>query len=357
MAKDSKNPNERPRRDRGVLERPKDSGIWWAVWYDQYGHKRRKKCGPKRLALQFRAKMLNEVFERQHFPDRFRRQNFLVSDAIDDYLARKRGTLRSLVNWERYAKQWKASLAGKSLRQVVPGDVERYAARLRTEGLSDASVNRDLTFLRSVFNMAIEDGKADANPVRSKFFVKENNQRLLALIDRLLDFSRIETGRFRLKRELISMDEVIKAAEGMMRPLIAKKNGTLVLKLEARNVNFMGDREKMLNVFVNLIENAVKFSKPDEPLKIGLFTSDAGDFLKAAVVDNGLGIEESYLEKIFNKFYQIEGAMTRKVGGVGLGLTLVREIIGQHNGKVWAESAGPGKGAKFIFTLPVAEKV
>ena len=164
--------------DRGVLERPKGSGVWWAVWYDEYGHKRRKKCGPKRLAIQFRAKMLNEVFERLHFPNRFRHQNVLVADAIEDYLTRKRGVLRSLVNWERYAKQWKATFAGKILRQVVPGDIERYAARRRADGLCDASVNRELTLLRSVFNMAIEDGKAETNPVRSKFFEKENNQRV-----------------------------------------------------------------------------------------------------------------------------------------------------------------------------------
>ncbi len=178
--------NERKRppvRERGVFERPKGSGLWWAVWYDEDGQKRRKKCGPKRLALQFRAKMQNEVFERRHFPDRFKRKNVSVSEIINDYLSRKRGTLRSLVNWKRYAKQWKAILAGKSVRQVVPGDVERYAARRRGEGLKDASVNRELTFLRAVFNMAIEDGKADTNPVRSKFFLKENNERVRYLTE------------------------------------------------------------------------------------------------------------------------------------------------------------------------------
>jgi integrase len=170
-------------RDRGVQERPKGSGIWWAVWYDEFGHKRRKKCPTQRLALQFRAKMQNEVFERQHFPDRFKRRNVPVSEIIDNYLARKRGTLRSLVNWERYAKQWKASLAGKTLRQIVPGDVDRYAAERRAAELSDASVNRELTLLRAIFNMAIDDGKADRNPVLSKFFVKENNQRIRYLMD------------------------------------------------------------------------------------------------------------------------------------------------------------------------------
>ena len=187
--------------------------------------------------------------------------------------------------------------------------------------------------------------------------VKENNQRLLTLINRLLDFSQIETGRFSIKRELVSINEVVNAAVEIMRPQIEKKNAALTLKLEAQNVNFMGDREKMLEVFINLIENALKFAREGEPLKIGLFTRDADDFLKVAVVDNGIGIAAPYLEKVFNKFYQIEDAMTRKVGGVGLGLTLAREIIGNHHGRIWAESAGQGQGAKFIFELPVAERV
>ena len=78
--------------------------------------------------------------------------------------------------------------------------------------------------------------------------------------------------------------------------------------------------------------------------------------MEASVADNGIGIENQYLEKVFNKFFQIEESSTRKVGGVGLGLALVREIIGDHAGKVWAESLGLGKGSKFVFQVPVAEK-
>jgi signal transduction histidine kinase len=118
----------------------------------------------------------------------------------------------------------------------------------------------------------------------------------------------------------------------------------------------MGDKDKMAEVFINLIENALKFSKEEEALQITISTRDAGGFMEASVADNGIGIENQYLEKVFNKFFQIEESSTRKVGGVGLGLALVREIIGDHAGKVWAESTGLGKGSKFIFQIPVAEK-
>jgi len=74
------------------------------------------------------------------------------------------------------------------------------------------------------------------------------------------------------------------------------------------------------------------------------------------VADNGLGIEKEHLEKIFNKFYQVEETLTRRAGGVGLGLAIVKEIVGHHQGKIWAQSEGKGQGARFIFTIPVAEK-
>ncbi len=187
--------------------------------------------------------------------------------------------------------------------------------------------------------------------------VKENNQRLLTLINRLLDFSRIETGRFSIQRELVSLDEVATAVVETMRPQLEKKQAQIKLQLLARSHTFMGDREKMEEVLINLIENALKFAAEGRPPAITIGTRDAGNFLEVTVADNGIGLEAQYLDKIFNKFYQIEDTLTRKAGGVGLGLALVREIIGNHHGKIWAESAGKGEGARFIFQLPIAERI
>ncbi len=186
--------------------------------------------------------------------------------------------------------------------------------------------------------------------------VKENDQRLLTLINRLLDFSRIETGRFRIERKLVSMHDIISAAVNNVKPQLEKKKAELRMDLKAWHVNFMGDASKMEGVFVNLIENALKFGPEEGAPVIEIATRDAGDNLRVMVADNGLGMEKKHLEMIFNKFYQIEETMTRRSGGVGLGLALVKEIIGNHNGRIWAESAGKGKGSTFIFEIPVAEK-
>jgi site-specific recombinase XerD len=171
------------RRQRGIFERPRGSGIWWACYFDEHGRRHRERVGPKGLARQVYAKRKTEVAERRFFPERIRRREVLLAEGIDDYLARVKGRMRSYDDWERYGRCWKAALPGKALREITPGHVERYAARRRAEGLADASINRELTFLRCVFNAAIADEKTDTNPVLRKFFAKENNQRVRYLTD------------------------------------------------------------------------------------------------------------------------------------------------------------------------------
>ncbi len=166
----------RKRGDRGIFERPKGSGVWYARYRDEHGRLHREKVGPKGLALKVYQKRRTEITERRFFPERIRRPDILVSVAIDDYLVRLKGRSRSYRNWDRCGKVWKAALGNKTLREVLPGDIERFRARRRGEGLAPASVNRELSFLRSVFNAAIEDEKIEKNPVRSKFLSKEANQ-------------------------------------------------------------------------------------------------------------------------------------------------------------------------------------
>jgi integrase len=171
--------DKRGRDSRGIFERPKDSGIWWVRYADENGRIHREKVGPKGLAAKVYTKRKNEVQERRFFPERVGRRDVLVAEIIDDYLARSKSRMKNDVDWKRYGRQWKAELGTKSLRAVTPGDVERFAAQRRRSGLAVASVNRELTFLRCAFNVAIEDGQLDGrNPVLRKFFVKENNERV-----------------------------------------------------------------------------------------------------------------------------------------------------------------------------------
>jgi len=115
-------------------------------------------------------------------PERLRRRHYLLADVIDDYLGRNKDRLRWFEHYERYGRSWKAALSGRTLAQILPSDVERYVAARRQE-VAPATVNRELAFLRRVYNVAIADQKADTNPVSSKVFFRENNQRVRFLTD------------------------------------------------------------------------------------------------------------------------------------------------------------------------------
>lgn len=254
----------------------------------------------------------------------------------------------AIENVDIYEKQKEAVARLTELDRMKNEFISMVSHELRTPITSiDGYVS---LFLAGALGPLAEDQKKQLGIIR------ENDQRLLGLINRLLDFSSMEMGRFSIKRELVSIHAVIQSAVETLKPQIEKKKAGVNLKLSAQNMNFMGDRDKTGEVIINLIENALKFGKEGEPLMIEIVTRDADNFIQVEVADNGLGIEKEHLEKIFNKFYQVEETLTRRAGGVGLGLAIVKEIVGNHQGKIWAESEGKGKGSRFIFTLPVAEK-
>ena len=114
------------------------------------------------------------------------------------------------------------------------------------------------------------------------------------------------------------------------------------------------DRDRIQQVITNLCENAVKFSEKGKPLWVSCVPagSDNGGFVEVAVRDEGVGIPKDHLEKIFERFWQVDNTETRAAGGTGLGLAISREIVEHHGGRIWAES-DRGRGAVIRFTLPV----
>ena len=170
------------RRQRGIFERPKGSGAWWARYHDEHGREHREKVGTKSLALQVYRKRKTEIAERRFFPERIRRRDILLADMLDEYLARVEGRLHCYREYERYGRYWRTAFPGRSLRQILPGDIERYVAQ-RIKEVAPATVNRELQFLKHLFYVAMKDGLADANPVREVKLFKENSQRVRFLTE------------------------------------------------------------------------------------------------------------------------------------------------------------------------------
>ncbi len=181
---------------------------------------------------------------------------------------------------------------------------------------------------------------------------KRNVDRLSRLINEVLDFTKISSGKMKLCRGMHDIRDVIQEVLNVQMPLVADK-GLYLRKKIAPGIPLINmDPDKILQVMNNLVNNAVKFT---EKGGIEITASVEGDDVLVAVNDTGIGIDKEALESVFKEFHQVEDVKTRKVGGTGLGLSICRKILERHGGKIWAESV-PGKGSSFKFILPVHRK-
>ncbi len=181
----------------------------------------------------------------------------------------------------------------------------------------------------------------------------ERNARLQAqLIDDLLDMSRIVSGRVRLELELIEPWVVVEAAVEAARPAAFSKQIELVTQLDRKAGKVWADPSRLQQVMWNLLSNAIKFTPQGGKVRVTL--APAGGEVMATVSDNGTGIAADFLPQVFDRFRQADASTTRRHGGLGLGLAIVRELVELHGGCVHAASDGEGRGATFTVRLPVA---
>jgi signal transduction histidine kinase len=179
--------------------------------------------------------------------------------------------------------------------------------------------------------------------------VQRAAMRLKNIIDTMLNLRYLETGqmdlvpaRFDLRAEVAGACEDYEA--------LAETGGVeLFANVPDGEVLVFADREKVRVILDNLISNAVRFTPPGGRVRVVL--GGQGDEVEVAVIDTGVGIAPEELERIFDRFYQVEDPMTRRHGGMGLGLTIVKGLVHLHGGRVWAESV-PGQGSRFVVALP-----
>ncbi|MGB6191845.1 MAG: GAF domain-containing protein, partial [Terracidiphilus sp.] len=179
--------------------------------------------------------------------------------------------------------------------------------------------------------------------------VVSEGERLTKLIDDVLDLAKIEAGKFTWNMSAVSISDVIERATAATASLFEAKKLTLVRNVDPNLPIITGDQDRLIQVVINLISNAVKFTDS------GSITCSAhqkdGD-LVVGVTDSGIGIAPADQSKVFEKFKQVGDTLTDKPKGTGLGLPICKEIVEYHGGRIWVESA-PGKGSIFSFTLPV----
>jgi len=172
---------------------------------------------------------------------------------------------------------------------------------------------------------------------------------LLCMINEILDISKIEAKAMKISRSRFSVDMMYTEVCNVLRPLAAKKNIRLIKEFE-EDFEIFADYQKMQQVFYNLVSNAIKFTPEN-----GEIVLDAVNEKKKVVLsvhDNGIGIDPKYHGKIFAKFVQLDSAYTKKESSTGLGLTITKELVELHGGKISVKSE-VNNGSTFIIELPI----
>lgn len=201
----------------------------------------------------------------------------------------------------------------------------------------------------------VSDGSAGSVNDEQKDFLdtaKRNVDRLARLINDVLDFQKLEYGRVKFDIQENDINEVARDVQKEMVYLAKEKELDFILKLDEKLPRIRFDRDKIVQVLMNLVNNSVKFTNKGS---ITITTAREGNTIRVSVKDTGVGIEKEDIPRLFHKFEQLAEAKNRKTGGTGLGLAISRGILAGHKGKIWTESE-PGRGATFHFVLPIEER-
>ncbi|HYE66000.1 MAG TPA: ATP-binding protein, partial [Pyrinomonadaceae bacterium] len=225
--------------------------------------------------------------------------------------------------------------------------------RMKDEFLATVSheLRTPLTSIMGWSHMLASGTLDEATTIRARETIERNARAQAQIIDDILDVSRIITGKLHLNVEPVELITVIEAAINAVRPAAEAKAIQLETIIDSHTSLVSGDPNRLQQVIWNLLSNAVKFTPSGGRIQVRLQCDDSHVEIK--VVDTGQGIREEFLPYVFDRFRQADSTTTRRHGGLGLGLAIVRYLVELHGGTVQAESAGEGRGATFTVKLPL----
>jgi signal transduction histidine kinase len=225
--------------------------------------------------------------------------------------------------------------------------------KAKTEFLSITSheLRTPITPLKAQLQMLQQEyfGKITEKQKESLDVILRNAERLNKIIEDFLEISRIEAARLKFTFRKTELQEIVKETVNFMEGFAKEKNIKFVVTIgELPNIEV--DPDRISQVLRNLVHNAIKFSPSDSSIEI--HTEIKKNHVQFSVKDQGVGLKSEDQIRVFEPFYQVEGALSRRLGGTGLGLTICRGIIEAQKGKIWVESK-PGYGSTFYFTVPL----
>jgi signal transduction histidine kinase len=276
-----------------------------------------------------------------------------VRDLLQQELTSKSQDLEALVQ-EVSLRRRELQIALESLRQQAKQLEE--ANRLKDEFL--AIVSHELrTPLNAILGCAqiLRNRKPnESTTARALETIERNAKSQIQLVENLLDISRALRGKLLLDSRPVELKPVIEAAINAVQAAADAKAIQLESFLDENVGSVSGEPERLQQIVENLLSNAIKFTPEGGRVDIRLLSKDSDAQLQ--VIDTGTGISAEFLPHVFDYFRQADSSMTRKHGGLGLGLAIVRQLVQLHNGTIQVESPGVGQGSTFTITLPLAVK-
>jgi signal transduction histidine kinase len=231
------------------------------------------------------------------------------------------------------------------------------ASRLKDEFLSSMSheLRTPLTAILNISEALQEEvyGPLNEKQLKSMRTVEDSGRHLLGLINDILDLSKIEAGRFELQIDEFSLNLVFQGSVQLVNELAKTKSQIITTSCQPENLILRADSRRIKQMVVNLLSNAIKFTPFGGMIGLSAEADKVSQIVRITVMDNGIGISEEDIQKLFQPFIQLDSSLARQQAGTGLGLALVRSMANLHGGSVTVNST-PGKGSAFTITLPWA---
>jgi signal transduction histidine kinase len=206
-----------------------------------------------------------------------------------------------------------------------------------------------------MWSQLLESGRLSETRTREAMHaIAESARAQSQLIEDLRDVSRMVMGKLRLNVQRCALGPVVQAAVAVVRPMVDAKGLQLKIVNEASHDLVLADRDRVQQICWNLFSNSVKFTPPGGVITILL--AQEPEYVRLTVTDTGQGIEPDLLPYVFDRLRQDPRHTAPRYEGLGLGLSIAKQLVELHGGKIWARSAGPGQGATFEVLLPAASR-